>query len=173
MGTQRYAALLRGVSPLNCKMADLKKCLEGAGFTDVRTLLSSGNAVFTTRLASEDAVRARIAKAFAKDLGTVFDVHLRTTAALQKLIASDPFADFDLPAGAKRVVTFLHTPPPKKLALPPERHGARMLCVSGRECFSVYVSGPHGPVFMSLIEKTFAKACTTRTWDTVRKVAAA
>lgn len=33
------------------------------------------------------------------------------------------------------------------------------------------VPGPRGPVFMTLIEKSFGKEVTTRTWDTVAKVA--
>jgi hypothetical protein len=33
------------------------------------------------------------------------------------------------------------------------------------------VPGPRGPVFMTLIEKTFGKDVTTRTWDTVAKAA--
>ena len=41
------------------------------------------------------------------------------------------------------------------------------------QVFSAYVPGPRGPVFMTLIEKTFGTALTTRTWDTVRKCAAA
>ena len=41
----------------------------------------------------------------------------------------------------------------------------------GAEAFSVYVRHPKGPVFMTLIEKTFGKEATTRTWDTVAKVA--
>jgi uncharacterized protein (DUF1697 family) len=44
----RYVAFLRGVSPMNAKMPELKKCFESAGFTDVKTLLSSGNVVFST-----------------------------------------------------------------------------------------------------------------------------
>jgi len=41
----------------------------------------------------------------------------------------------------------------------------------GREIFSAYLPTPKGPVFMSLIEKTFGKEQTTRTWDTIAKVA--
>jgi len=43
--------------------------------------------------------------------------------------------------------------------------------VKGGEVFSAYVRNPKGPVFMTLIEKTFGKETTTRTWDTVAKVA--
>ena len=42
----RYVALLRGISPMNAKMPELKRCFEDAGFGNVKTLLSSGNVVF-------------------------------------------------------------------------------------------------------------------------------
>lgn len=42
----RYVAFLRGVSPANAKMTDLKVCFEKMGFTNVGTVLSSGNFVF-------------------------------------------------------------------------------------------------------------------------------
>jgi hypothetical protein len=45
--------------------------------------------------------------------------------------------------------------------------------MNGREVFTAYVPSPRGPVFMTLIEKTFGRNVTTRTWDTVRKGAAA
>jgi hypothetical protein len=35
---------------------------------------------------------------------------------------------------------------------------------------SAYTRSDKGPVFMALIEKTFGKDVTTRTWDTVLKV---
>jgi len=50
-------------------------------------------------------------------------------------------------------------------------NGARILRLQGYEVFSAYVPGPRGPVFMALIEKTFGKDVTTRTWETIRKVA--
>jgi uncharacterized protein (DUF1697 family) len=49
----RYVAFLRGVSPMNAKMAELKRCFEGAGYTDVKTVLSSGNVVFDVRAKSK------------------------------------------------------------------------------------------------------------------------
>jgi uncharacterized protein (DUF1697 family) len=55
--------------------------------------------------------------------------------------------------------------------LPVELEGARLLSVKGRDVFGAYVPSPKGPVFMSLIERTFGKEVTTRTWDTVAKVA--
>jgi len=89
---------------------------------------------------------------------------------LREMLASDPYRAFRLKPGAKRVVTFLRERRTAKLQLPIERDGARILCMTGREVFSAYLPTPKGPVFMVLLEKTFGKEVTTRTWDTVGKV---
>jgi hypothetical protein len=43
--------------------------------------------------------------------------------------------------------------------------------MKGTEIFSAYVPSLRGAVFMTLIEKTFGNELTTRTWDTLNKVA--
>ena len=60
--------------------------------------------------------------------------------------------------------------PAARLALPLTLDGARILLVKDRAVFSAYVPNPKGPVFMTLIEKTFGKTVTTRTWETVGKI---
>ncbi|HJZ93457.1 MAG TPA: DUF1697 domain-containing protein [Gemmataceae bacterium] len=169
----RYVAFLRGVSPMNAKMSELKRCFEGAGFTDVKTVLSSGNVVFTARAASEAALERKAEAAMAKRLGHAFYTIVRPTDSLRKILEADPYATFRLPANAKRVVTFLREAHKSNLSLPLEVDGARILAMNGREVFTAYVPSPRGPVFMALIEKTFGRNVTTRTWDTVKKCAAA
>ena len=169
----RYVAFLRGVSPMNAKMPELKRCFESAGFADVKTLLSSGNVVFSARAAAEAALERKAEAAMAKRIGRAFYAFVRPTSALRRMLEADPYAAFRLPANAKRVVTFLRKPPKTKLPLPREVDGARILGINGREIFTAYVPSPRGPVFMALIEKTFGKDVTTRTWDTVKKCAAA
>jgi uncharacterized protein (DUF1697 family) len=156
---------------MNAKMPELKKAFEAAGFTEVRTVLSSGNVVFSAPAAPEAALERKAEAAMKKRLGSAFPAIVRRVEALQKLLASDPFAPFRLKPGAKRVVTFLRHKPRGALELPIELDGARILQVKGSEVFTAYVPGPRGPVFMSLIEKTFGKDVTTRTLDTVKKVA--
>ena len=166
-----YAAFLRGVSPMNAKMPDLKKAFEAAGFTDVRTLLSSGNLVFTAHSASEAALQRKAEAAMTKRLERTFLTIIRPIDALREMLASDPYQAFRLPPGAKRIVTFLRERPAPKLTLPAEVDGARILAVNGNSVFSAYVPSPKGPVFMTLIEKTFGSELTTRTWQTVTKIA--
>lgn len=169
----RYVAFLRGVSPSNAKMPELTRAFESAGFTDVRTVLSSGNVVFTTAARSETSIARAAETAMSKHLRHTFPAIVRSTAALSSLIEADPYATVRIPANAKRVVTFLGGPLGTALALPIERDGVEMLSTNGREVFTVYVPGPRGPVFMTLIAKTLGTNVTTRTWDTVRKCAKA
>jgi uncharacterized protein (DUF1697 family) len=168
-----YVAFLRGVSPMNAKMPELKRAFEAAGFTDVNTLLSSGNVVFAARKAAAATLQRKAEAAMEQALGRSFLTIVRSADELRVLLERDPYADARLPAGAKRVVTFLREPPKAAKALPQELDGARIVGLDGSEVFSAYVPGPKGPVFMSLIEKTFGTEVTTRTWDTVRKCVAA
>jgi uncharacterized protein (DUF1697 family) len=167
-----YAAFLRGVSPTNAKMPELKKCFEAAGFTEVKTVLSSGNVVFDARASSESSLERKAEAAMKRALGRAFLTIVRPLDALRTLLDSDPYGDFRLQPAAKRIVTFLRNRPAGTLALPIESDGARILRLDGTEVFSAYVPGPRGPVFMTLLEKTFGKEVTTRTWDTVKKVTA-
>lgn len=171
MSMKRYAAFLRGVSPMNAKMPDLVRSFEAAGFSDVKTLLSSGNVVFSARARKERGLEVAAEVAMQETLGRTFMTFVRPIDELREMLQADPYRLFRLPAGSKRVVTFLHQAPPKALTLPPALEDARILCVVGRVAYCVYVPGPKGPVFMNVIEKTFGKEVTTRTWQTVERTA--
>ena len=165
-----YAAFLRGVSPMNAKMPELKRAFERAGFADVRTLLSSGNVVFSAAAAPIAELERRCEAAMRKHLGSAFVTFVRPIDALRRLLLSNPYAEFELQPQSKRIVTFLHKKP-KSPALPIERDGARILVARGTEIFSAYTPTPRGPVFMQLLDKHFGKETTTRTWETIAKVA--
>ena len=167
----RYAAFLRGVMPTNCKMAELKQAFEAAGYGNVKTVLSSGNVVFDARAAAEATLQRKAESAMRERLAQTFLTIVRPLALLRELLESDPYRKHPPSPGAKRIITFLRQEPASPLSLPIERDGARILGVHGREVFGDYLPTPKGPVFMSMIERMFGKEVTTRTWDTVSKVA--
>jgi uncharacterized protein (DUF1697 family) len=170
LSMRRYAAFLRGVMPVNAKMAELKAAFEAADFTDVKTVLSSGNVVFSSAKATEAALEQKAEAAMEERLDRVFLTIVRPIDALEELLESDPYRGFRLASDAKRIVTFLRGRPRSKLELPIAVDDARILAMKGGEVFSAYRPSPNGPIFMSLIEKTFGKEQTTRTWDTLTKV---
>ena len=158
---------------MNAKMPELKRCFEAAGFTDVKTVLSSGNVVFRSPSKSVSEIERKAETAMTKKLGHSFYTIVRPVDELEKLIEADPYASFDVPLDAKRVVTFLRELRKPARSLPIEVGGACIFGLKGREAFTAYVPGPRGPVFMTLIEQTFGSDVTTRTWETVRKCAKA
>jgi uncharacterized protein (DUF1697 family) len=107
-----------------------------------------------------------------RHLGRAFLTVVRPLDTLRAIIDRDPYQAFRLGPTAKRIVTFLREKPKSEVSLPIERDGARILRIEDREVFSAYLPTPRGPVFMSLIERTFGQEVTTRTWDTVKRVAA-
>jgi uncharacterized protein (DUF1697 family) len=157
--------------PTNAKMTQLKAAFELAGFTDVKTLLASGNVVFSAPVTPTAALQRKAETAMHELIGQAFLTIVRPVNGLRKLLASDPYKNFRLVPGSKRIITFLRERPSKTLKLPIELEGARILVMQGSAIFSDYTPNPKGPIFMTIIEKTFGKEVTTRTWDTVAKAA--
>src|SRR5258708_38578193 len=102
----RYAAFLRGVSPMNAKMPELKQAFEAAGFTDLKTLLSSGNGVFRARSAAATSLQRRAEAAMTERLGRTFLTIVRPAEALRAPLASDPSPSFRPEPSAERARTF-------------------------------------------------------------------
>jgi uncharacterized protein (DUF1697 family) len=108
-------ALIRGINVGTAKriaMADLREMLSGLGYTDVRTLLNSGNAIFETK-DSVPEVTAAIEKGLAEDLGVPAKVLVRTRAQVEKALAADPLGEVAID-GAKHFLGFLVDKPTKK-----------------------------------------------------------
>jgi uncharacterized protein (DUF1697 family) len=169
----RFVAFLRGVSPMNASMPKLKGCFEAAGFTDVRTILSSGNVAFNSSPCSEAEIERQAEEAMSLALGRSFYTIVRPSAYLTSLLAADHYAANGIPDCAKRVISFLREAREPRVALPLAQDLASVFALVGREVFTAYVPTEKGPVFMNLIERAFGKDVTTRTRETVVKCAAA
>lgn len=165
----RYVAFLRGVSPMNAKMSELKDCFECAGFTETKTILASGNVIFNYRTVSIEKLQKKIEDAMTVHLDRSFSTIVRPVDNLKKLLDSDPYGEFKLPKQVKKVITFLRDSNVNAPKLPIKRDDVFILRMFDTEVISAYVPGPKGPVFMQMLEKTFGKDITTRTLDTVKK----
>jgi hypothetical protein len=170
----RYVAFLRGVSPTNASMPELRRCFEAAGFSDVRTLLSSGNVAFSSRVATAGRPGAAgRAGHCAPSWGTASgrsSVPRNTFRPWSPRIRSPGSRSRPRPSASSRFCAAPVASPP---ALPVERDGASILKLVGAEAFTAYVPSPKGPAFMALLERTFGTDITTRTLGTVEKCARA
>lgn len=92
-----YVALLRGVNNIGTArrvaMADIRALFEGLGFRDVRTLLNSGNVVFSVPTKRRGDVRARIEKALASRLGLTSPVIILSADQVATAVRDNPLSD--------------------------------------------------------------------------------
>ncbi|MBC8025290.1 MAG: DUF1697 domain-containing protein, partial [Steroidobacteraceae bacterium] len=82
-------ALFRGINVGKAKriaMADLRALLDKLGYTDVRTLLNSGNAVFTADAAADREIAATIHAAVLKKLGVDTYVIVRSSKEIAAIV---------------------------------------------------------------------------------------
>ena len=112
----RHVALLRGVNVGTAKrvaMADLRNLVEELGYGDVRTLLNSGNVVFTARSGSSGAAAARIEKAIATRLGVETRVTVLKGKDVAAAVRDNPLASV---ADDPKRLLLMAAPDPKGLA---------------------------------------------------------
>lgn len=166
--------LLRGINVgahKRMKMAELRELLQDAGFTDVRTLLQSGNVVAKSTL-DERAATTAVERAIKERLGFDVDVVVRTGEELEAIVAADPFGEEA--TDPKRYVVLFLTREADEGALqairekdfsPEEFRG------EGRE---LYVWCPDGlqksPLNVALAHRRVAPVVTARNWSTVLKL---
>ncbi len=170
----RYVVLLRGVNVgkgNRVPMADFKELLDQLGYTDVRTLLNSGNAVFTSSARSAPKLATAIAAEVEDPFGVTTPVIVKSAADVATIISGNPMPPPDdhhsrfLVAFGPSEAAVQALQPLVSLARPPERliltkHAAYLYC-------------PEGILQSTVGEAMLGKAgkgVTTRNWDTVLKI---
>jgi uncharacterized protein (DUF1697 family) len=87
----RYAAFLRGVNlgKRTVKSAELKVAFEAMGFTEVKTLLASGNVLFDSR--TDKGLKTKIEAGLKEQFGFEVPVVLRSLDQLKAMVKANPF----------------------------------------------------------------------------------
>jgi uncharacterized protein (DUF1697 family) len=168
-----YVALLRGVNVggVSIKMADLAEVVRGLGYTDVKTVLASGNVLFTTPDAASAAKKA-LEAALRERFGYEAWVHVLPVDAIRDLVAAYPF-----PRSAERhaYLVFAVTPEVRDELLAVELDPAVEQARAGDGV--IYWSVPKGSTLDSVMGKAQSKASykpwlTTRNLNTLEKLLA-
>ncbi|NUT37087.1 MAG: DUF1697 domain-containing protein [Hamadaea sp.] len=172
----RYAALLRGVNVggrNKVAMADLRILLGDLGFTGVKTLLQSGNAIVDAGTEDRAAVSARIAAALTERYERVIGIVLVTRADLDRVVAGEPFGEVATNP-SRLLVTFLSGPPDPALfaADDPADYAPDRYVLGEREIYT-WMPGLGGDT--KLTPQFWAKrlpglVATARNWNTVLKL---
>ena len=168
-------ALLRAVNVggRSMPMADLRGMVTGLGFSDVRTLLQSGNLVFRGGGADE-AVETVLEAESEKRFGYQADYFVRTQGEWDDIIAANPFTDEARLDPARLVVVALKSEPAEGAlaALRGAIKGREYADAKGRAAYIVYPDGQgESKLTITVIERALGARGTARNWNTVLKLA--
>jgi uncharacterized protein (DUF1697 family) len=171
-----FVALLRGVNVGGAKrvsMAELRRMLVELGYTEVSTLLNSGNAVFRASGSGSAKHAAAIAAAIRRELALEVTTIVKSAADLTAITHENPFGT-SAPDYSRLLVAFassraalngLQAMTP--LVAPSEqfligRHAAYLHCADG------ILKSRAGAALLGKL----GRAITTRNWSTVLKLRA-
>ena len=174
----RYAALLRGINVGGNKkvpMADLRAMTAKLGFDDPRTLLQSGNLVFSAKSQPMAKLEELLEAATKKHIGVECSYLLRSADEWAKIVAANPFRAEAKADPAHLAVTFCREAPAASAleALRSEARGKETFTAVGRELFVWYPDGMGTSRLASALSKNrLGTICTARNWNTVTKVSA-
>jgi uncharacterized protein (DUF1697 family) len=169
--------LLRGINVGRAKqvaMADLRDLLTGLGYTGVRTLLRSGNAVLTGPSRPTATVAAGIEKAIADRLGMDVRCVVRTAEELRDVVDANALRDV-ADDGARLLVAFLAKPLDRALVadLDPTTYEPERFHLADREIYVWYANGIlDSKLSHAFLEKRLAQIATARNWNTITKLLA-
>lgn len=170
----RFVVLLRGVNVGKGKrvpMAEFKAMLEGLGYTDVSTLLNSGNAVFTSAARSPRKHEVSIAAALQESMAVTTPVIVKSAADWSAVLAASPITPCEadhskyLVAVAAEEEALDELKPLQELAQAPERFIVTKV--------AAFLHCPAGVLQSRVGEALLGKAgkrVTTRNWATVLKL---
>ncbi|CUI09758.1 DUF1697 domain-containing protein [Massilia sp. P8910] len=177
MTRQRYIALLRGINVGRAKriaMADLRQLVGELGCTEVRTLLNSGNVVFSAPRQAPAALAALIQDALVLKLGVAARVMVLVSDELDRIVAANPL----LPVATDhaRLLVFVFSDPGAPLVLAPlaaATHWApEQLAVAQQAAYLWCPDGVLDSKIAAAMGKLLGDGLTARNWNTVCKLQA-
>jgi uncharacterized protein (DUF1697 family) len=165
-----YVALLRGInlaSRRRVAMADLRAWLGELGYTDVRTHLQSGNAVFRTAKRQATVLR-ELERRLAERAGFQIDCVLRTAEELRAVVDHDPLGEVATNP-SRYLVSFLGGPvtPPE---LAPDRFAPELFSVGEREVYFWVPDGIQNSRLLAAFPARKGEVSTVRNWNTVTRL---
>lgn len=176
----RFVAFLRGINVGGhavVSMAVLRDAFRRLGFADARTVLASGNVVFSAGTDDGQALEARIQAALAPLLKRSIGVIARTWGHIEDLHAESPFPGVAAAPSTRFLVSFLPSGAARAFlssSYSDPESGFRILKATATEVFSMVdlSKGMGTPGAMATLEKGFGPGLTTRSWNTVLKILA-
>jgi len=154
-------------------MADLRKLVENLGYRNVRTLLNSGNVVFTVSRAVSGDPAIRIEKAIEARLGVSTRVTVLTGKEVAAAVRDNPLAS--IAHDPARLLVMAYPEPKARALLEPllaERWAPEALSLGARVAYLWCAGGIVKSPLWTAANRSLASAGTARNMTTMGKLLA-
>lgn len=174
MTSKCYIALLRGINVGRAKriaMADLRKIMADLGYTDVRSVLNSGNVIFSAAPLDPMVAATVIEEALVLKLGVAARVIVLTSDELLTIIEENPL--LPVTTDPARLLTFILADPALRAAVEPLCEldwGAGALALGKRAAYVWCPAGVLDSAAAAALNKQLGDAITSRNWITLSKL---
>jgi len=168
-----HVALLRCINVGTAKrvaMEDLRALMGGLGYGDVRTLLNSGNVVFSANGRSGDPSR-RIGAEIEKQLGVTSRVTVLTAAELDVAVRGNSL--LKVATHPSRLLVGVLASRDDRARLEPlarQKWRAERLALGERVCYLWCPDGVSKSRVLVEVEKVLGDGITSRNWGTIQKL---
>jgi len=170
----RFIALIRGINVGRAKriaMADLRALFGELGYSDVSTLLNSGNVIFNDTSSAPSEAATRIEKAIDSRLGVSARVTVLTASDLNAIVRENPLLQvIDNPSRLIIAVPLYPADRARFTPLTQQEWAPEILALGTR---ATYLWCPDG-ILSSRLAKAIGRAAsdfvTTRNWRTILKI---
>ncbi|MBX3261832.1 MAG: DUF1697 domain-containing protein [Labilithrix sp.] len=177
--TTRHVALLRGINVGGnnvIPMAALRSAFEGMGFTDVATLIASGNVVFSaTTKSNKSRLTTKIERTLGETFGYVSRVVIATAEELARVVDEAPRGFGRQPDLHRYDVLFVREPvtPREALAqIPINREVDQVHAGAHALYFRRLVAEASKSRLSKIVQMPVYKELTIRNWSTTTKLLA-
>ena len=174
-GSERYVALFRGINVGRAKrvaMADLRTMFEDLGFSDVRTVLNSGNVVCTLASISDQDIASVIETELERRAGFFARVTVLSASDLAGIVEQNPLVDVANNPSRHLVAVFkdaadlgLLNPLKKR-----DWGGPDLLALGPQAAYLWCPSGVLASPIPDAIGRLVGDRVTTRNWATILKL---
>jgi len=172
----RYVAFLRGINVGGHKIVRMEK-LNGiflaAGFTGVKTLIQSGNVIFSSTADDISSLKLKVEELLLKELGFSVMVILLRFSDILAMLELNPFGHLQKNKKTRFYVSLLPGPPLKKPELPmlSETGDFEVIRIEGN-CvyFLSHETTGRRITPNTFIENIIGHNSTTRNWNTIEKL---
>ena len=175
--TERYLVLPRGINVgtrNRVPMAEPRSKLAVAGYSDVATVLQSGNVIVSAESDRPDVVADTMQRLLSDEFDVNVPCLVRTAKQVRGVLERNPLREV-VSDPSRYLVNFLAEEPDPNVgaALVAEDHSPQAIAIEGTEA---YVWTPDGVKAMTVsyayLEKRFGIVATARNWNTLEKTVA-